>query len=46
MSTEEKEISFDTLEEYYEKKEEFETTTCSLFVLKCSPQVSNGMKVF
>ena len=46
LSIEEKEISFDTLEEFYEWKEEFETTTRSLFVLKCVPQVSNGMKVF
>ena len=35
LSIEEKEISFDTLEEFYEWKEEFETSTCSLFVLKC-----------
>ena len=28
-------------------RKEFETTTCSLFVLKCAPQVSsNRMKVF
>ena len=46
LSIEEKEIRFDTLEEFYEWKEEFETTTRSLFVLKCAPQVSNGMKVF
>ena len=47
MSIEEKEISFNTLEEFYEWKEEFEITTRSLFVLKCAPQVSsNGMKVF
>ena len=47
MSIEEKEISFNTFEEFYEWKEEFETTTRSLFVLKCAPQVSsNGMKVF
>ena len=47
MSIEEKEISFNTLEEFYEWEEEFETTTRSLFVLKCAPQVSsNGMKVF
>ena len=47
MSIEEKEISFNTLEEFYEWKEEFETTTRSLFVLKCAPQVSsNGIKVF
>ena len=29
LSIEEKEISFDTLKEFYEWKEEFETTTCS-----------------
>ena len=47
MSIEETEISFNTLEEFYEWKEEFEITTHSLFVLKCAPQVSsNGMKVF
>ena len=46
LSIEEKEISFDTLEELYEWKEELETTTRSLFVLKCAPQLSNGMKVF
>ena len=47
LSIEKKEISFNTLEEFYEWKEEFETTTRSLFVLKCTPQVSsNGMKVF
>ena len=47
MSIEEKEISFNTLEEFYEWKEEFETTTRSLFVLKCAPHVSsNGIKVF
>ena len=46
LSIEEKEISFDTLKEFYKWKEEFETTTHSLFVLKCAQQVSNGMKVF
>ena len=46
LSIEEKEISFDTLEEFYEWKEESETTTRSLFVFKCAPQVSNDMKVF
>ena len=46
LSIEEKEISFKTLEEFYKWKKEFQTTTHSLFVLKCAPQVSDRMKVF